>query len=130
MAGLSFGDRRIFLEQLSQAGWDVEDWDLVREVGVKVDLQAEAEYQSASSILRLELPTGQPYMVFQMSQPDGDLVLRLRIYPRDDLAPILNEIIAAQDALDNHTHPQLLKALIPKSKRVLIETEEGLFGLL
>jgi hypothetical protein len=129
MAGLSFGDRRTFLEQLSQAGWDVEDWDLVRVVGARVDLQAEAEYQNASSILRLELPTGQPYMVFQMSQLDGELVLRLRIYPRDDLAKILHEIIAAQDALDNDTHPQLLKALFPLSKRVLIETDEGLFAL-
>ena len=129
MPGLSFGDRRVFLEQLSQAGWDVEDWDLVRGVGAKVDLHAEAEYSSRSSVLRLEIPTGQPYMVFQMSQPDGELVLRLRLYPRDDLGSMINEIIAAQDLLDDDTHPQLVKSLIPLSKRVVLETAEGLFAL-
>ncbi len=122
-------DRQILLQHLSRAGWNVESWAAPRDAGVRVDLSAEAEYGGPSLVLRLELPFEQRYLVFQMSRLDGELVSRLHLYPSGDLIPVLRQIIAVQDTLDEENHPQLVKSLISLSDPLLIETDSGLYRL-
>jgi hypothetical protein len=122
-------DRKIFWQQLSQAGWDVEGWDVARNAGVSVDLAAEAEYAGPSFALRLELLAEHDYLMFQISEPDGESLFHLRVYPASDLAPILARIIDVQDTLDNENYPSLVKSLIPFSDPLQIETDEGIFNL-
>jgi hypothetical protein len=122
-------ERRIFLQQLMQAGWDVEGWDAARHAGVSVDLAAEAEYVGPLLVLRLELPAGDRHLVFLVSQLDGEPVLHLRLYPRGDLASVLAQIIAMQDTLDADNHPSLVKLLIPLCDLLQIETDKGIFSL-
>lgn len=122
-------DRRIFLQHLAQAGWDVESWGAARDAGASVDLDAEAEYAGPVLALRLELRAEHRYLTFQVSQPDGELVLRLRLHPSGDLAPVLARIVAAQDTLATDSHPCLVKSLIPLCDPLLIETDHGVFRL-
>ncbi|MEA2894735.1 MAG: hypothetical protein QOJ84_350 [Bradyrhizobium sp.] len=122
-------NRRVFLQYLAEAGWDVEGWDAARNAGVRVDLDAEAEYAGPALVLSLELLATHSYLTFQASRPDGELVFCLRLYPSGGLAVVLREIVAAQDMLDADNHPRLIKSLIPLCDPLLIETDRGIFRL-
>jgi N-acetylglutamate synthase-like GNAT family acetyltransferase len=122
-------ERRIFLQQLAQAGWDVESWDAARDTGATVDLDAEAEYVGPTLALRLELLAEQHYVAFGICQLDGELVLRLRLYSKANLASVLAQIIAVQDTLNSDNHSQLVKLLIAQCDQLQIETDEGIFNL-
>ena len=122
-------ERQIFLRQLAQAGWNVESWDAARDTGARVDVDAEAEYVGPALALRLELLAEQPYLAFGIYQLDGELVMRLRLYSKANLASVLAQIIAVQDTLNSDNHPQLVKLLIGVCDKVQIETDEGIFNL-
>jgi len=121
--------RQVFLQHLAQAGWNVEGWDAVRDTGARVDLDAEAEYVGPTLALRLELLAEQPYVAFGTYQLDGELVMRLRLYSKANLASVLAQIIAVQDTLNADNHPQLVKSLIALCDQLQIETEDGIFNL-
>ena len=129
MAHLNVHDREVFIEQLSQAGWDVESWDVARDPDVNIDLAAEAEYAGPSLVLRLELPHHNAHLILQVCELDGEPLFRLRLYPMSGLAAILANIIAVQNSLDRENHSSLVKSLIRISDVVQIETDEGIFKL-
>lgn len=121
--------RQVFLQQLTQAGWNVESWDAVRDAGVRIDLAAEAEYLGAFLAFRLELLAEQPIVLFGVYQLDGELVFRLRFYSQANFPSVLGQIIAVQNTLNSDNYPQLVKSLIPLCDQLQIETDEGIFNL-
>ncbi len=129
MSAQNLEDRRVFLEELSQAGWDVEGWSEALDAGASVDPEAEAEYKGPMFDLRLEYHAKPRQLTLGMVQRDGPAALRLQIRPSDDLAPLLAQIIAMQGSLDAENYPSLVKSLIPYSAPLLIETDDGLFQL-
>lgn len=121
--------RQVFLQQLTQAGWNVESWDVVRDTGVRIDLDAEAQYVGTSLALRLELLAEQPLVLFGVYQLDGEPVLRLWFCSEANLSSVVGQIIATQDTLNSDNYPQLVKSLIPLCDKLQIETDEGVFNL-
>jgi hypothetical protein len=117
------------LVRLRTAGWDVESWDSARVAGASLDIDFEAEYAGPFVILRLELLSQLGYLLLQIAEPSGGPLLRLRLFPADDIEPAIERIISMQDTVDEDNHPTLVKSLIPLCKLVQIETEDGIYRL-
>jgi hypothetical protein len=121
--------RQVFLQQLAEAGWHVESWDVVRDTGVRIDLDGEAQYVGTFLALRLELLAERPLVLFGVYQLDGEPVFRLWFCSEANLSSVLGQIIATQDTLNSDNYPQLVKLLIPLCDKLQIETDEGVFNL-
>lgn len=122
-------ERDAFAVELATAGWDVETWDAVREAGARVDLDGEAEHIGPSLGLRLELPAASRHVAMQIHRRDGELVLWLRLHPKDGVQSVLAPIVAVQDSLDESSVADLVKALMRACDRVLMQTDQGLIAL-
>ena len=122
-------ERKIVLEHLASNGWKTEVWQDDRQNGVIIEPEIEAKYEGPILDLYLEYQGKNHFLVFGMLTDGGELLLRLRLYPKNNLLQLLMQITKVQLTLDNDNYPELVKALIPLCDPLLIETEEGLFQL-
>jgi hypothetical protein len=122
-------DRRAFLEHLASVGWQVEGWEELHDFGANVDPVAEAHYAGVNLEIHIEFHEQDGYLGFELDKHHGDVLLRLRLHRTGDLIPLLSQIIAAQDILDEDNFPGMVKQFIPLCDPVLIETTDGLFKL-
>lgn len=129
MPAFRLEERRIFLQRLAFAGWDVEGWDKVFDSGGDVNPEAEARYAGPVFDLRLEYHADRGNLLLEMVERRGDSVLRLHLYPFADVASLLISIIAAQNVLNGENYHELVKSLIAVCDPVLIDTDEGLYRL-
>jgi len=118
--------RRVFIDSLSAAGWDVESWDAVLDAGQDVEPEAEASYSGAVFDLSLSYNAGGTYLGFELDERGGELFLSFRLHPATDLTELLARITAAQDALNTENMAEIVKTLIPLCNPLLIDTDEGL----
>lgn len=125
----SLEDRRIFLERLASADWDVEGWDEVFDGGGNVYPEAEARYAGTVFNLRLEYHADDGCLLLEMVEREGNSVLRLHLYPLADITSLLTRIIATQGTLNGENYDELVKSLISVCAPLLIETDEGLYRL-
>jgi hypothetical protein len=129
MSACRLEERRIFLQHLAFAGWEVEGWTEVFDSGGNVYPEAEARYAGPVFDLRLEYHADHGYLLLEMLEREGDSVLRLHLYPLADIASLLTVIIAAQNVLNGENYHEFVKSLIAVCEPLLIETDEGLYRL-
>lgn len=125
----SLQDRLGFLSDLASAGWDTESWDEIPDLDLDIDPEAEASYAGPVFNLRISYVVRQGYLGFEIADGQGELLLRLQLHPKDDVAPLISRITAAQDSIDAENYSELVKDLIPLCDPLLIDTDEGLYKL-
>ncbi len=121
-------DRDLFIKKLITAGWDPKGWEKLFEGGACLTPEAQAEYhnKNPTSDLRLSYYAGQGYVLMECVGRDDPTRLNLRFYPNQNLATLVDKVIAMQDTLSSANYPDFITMMIPLCKLILLETPEGL----
>jgi hypothetical protein len=117
--------RRVFIDRLSDAGWDVEPQDELLDAGIDVEPEAEATFTGPVFDLRLEYHAEGFYVMLEMDQREGELGLTLRMHPAREIRDVLDRIVAVQDVLNADNMGDIVKSFVPLCDPLLLETDEG-----
>jgi hypothetical protein len=126
LSAQAIASRDVFIRALEARGWRVESWNELFDAGADIDPEAEATYSGPRFDLHLEFHASSPWLLLVLVARAGDVVLRLRVHPGPTVTSVLKEITDAQDELTADNMSELVKALIPLSEPLLIETDDGL----
>ena len=128
MSPEALADRQMFVQLLSEAGWEVESWEDPMAGGANVEPEAEAEYHGETFDLRLEYHASDRSLVFQLAARSSDVALSLKLFPKD-LSLVVGHITPMPESLSDANYTDFVKSLIPLCFLVLVETEDGLYRL-
>lgn len=114
------------LSRLSAAGWDCEDYGALFDEGVDFDVLIQAERVGTTNDLLVMYCPDDGRLQLDCLGRSGEDVLSLQLYPKEGgIAEMIDAIVEEQERLGGVAWPDAVKALIPRCKRVVAETDEG-----
>jgi hypothetical protein len=119
----------LFISILANGGWDVENSETSFRANRSPISKPQAEYESTWSRLRLVYHVRDGYVLLDHVDASVTTDTRTRIYPGENLARLLERVIAAQDSLGPNNYSDFLVMLVREFERVALETPAGLVEL-
>lgn len=105
--------RASFVHKLVEAGWDARGWESLFEGGVDLTPEAQAEYENEASFLRLGYFVREGAVLLECQHQEDGAVASVRFPLGEALEPLLDAVLALQDALSPEALPAVTVALIP-----------------
>lgn len=115
-----------FIQRLIAAGWSPQGWELLFARVRELTPEAQAEYQAAHFDMRLSYYLREGYILLELVSRYDNFFLGIRLYPKEKLSVILDQIIAMKNKLSLDNYADFIKSIIPLCEYRMIETPEGL----
>lgn len=118
--------RHEFIQRLIAAGFRPEGWEFLFARDHELTPEALAEYQAPHFDMRLSYYVRPGYILLELVNRYEDFFLGIRLYPKEKLSVILDQIIAVKNKLSLDNYADFIKSIIPLCDPLLIEIPEGL----
>jgi hypothetical protein len=119
-------DRGIFVEKIKESNWDFGGWETLFESGANLTPEAQAEFSNTFLTMRLGYYVGRNYVLLEFLRTIGDTLPNVRFYLKNDIGPVVDRVIAAQDVLSQHVFADFVHTMMPLCDKILIEYATGL----
>jgi hypothetical protein len=121
----SMAVQREFVEVMTAAGWDVQDFTRMLEAGVDVEPAAIATHRGEQLVLDLGLRVTDRRLSFDVFDPaDGALLACLRLHPKQQ-REVLEWIVRARPRLDQDNLISFLPTFINRCDRVVLQEPDA-----
>jgi tetratricopeptide (TPR) repeat protein len=119
--------RRLFIQKLKEAHWQVEDFEELIKAGMAVSPQAKAEFLGNKAIrLRLEYYLDEHLLFMEMQNlADSSDIQAYRLYLEEKLPNVLQIITHYQHTLDIDNWGDMLEQIVEFCDTVLLEMPDG-----
>jgi hypothetical protein len=119
-------EKNLFVEKVTDAGWDAGGWDELLESGViNVTPEGTAKYVNAEAVLELSYHAEESYLSLSIVAKDSEDAIKFRFYFGGHLGEVLDVILGGQDTLTRKQYLNLVKGLVNTCEAVLVETGGG-----
>jgi hypothetical protein len=119
-------EKNLFVEKVTDAGWDAGGWDELLESGViNVTPEGVAKYVNAEAVLELSYHAEESYLSLSIGTKDTADAIKFRFYFGARLEEVLDAILDRQDTLTRNQYLAVVKGLVDTCEAVLVEMGSG-----